>query len=131
MTLRQEWFLIVTVPSLDNVQHASSPYFYGFTALSSIGVHPVRLIPLPCKSAKIRAWGRRVLKSPVGLLQGTGLKRTGRTLIDSNAAEGPLEISKPCCTLSREGKIILAKLFVIALSLLCFLCVVFNFLLLY
>ena len=37
----------VALPSLDNVQHAPSPYFYGFTALSSIGGWLRRLMTMP------------------------------------------------------------------------------------
>ena len=38
------------------------------------------------------------------ILQGTGTKRTGRTLSDSNAAESQICGAKPCVPLSTEGR---------------------------
>ena len=45
-----------------------------------------------------------VLRLRFVILQGTGTKRTGRTLSDSNAAEAQIYGSKPYVPLSTEGK---------------------------
>jgi len=37
--------------------HASSTVFWRLSALTSIGVRPVRLIPLPCQPPKDGTWG--------------------------------------------------------------------------
>ncbi len=45
------------VPSVDKGIHAPSAYFLRLAALTSIGVRPVRLIPLPCQPLKEGTWG--------------------------------------------------------------------------
>ena len=45
----------------------------------------------------------RVLRHRFGILQGSGTKRTGRTLSDSNAAESQICGAKPCVPLFTEG----------------------------
>ena len=56
-------------------------------------------------ATKIRHLGSEgVLRLRFVILQGTGTKRTGRTLSDSNAAESQICGAKPCVPLSTEGK---------------------------
>ncbi len=82
----------------------SKQVFWQLTALTSIGVRPVRLIPLPCQLLKRQYLGsERVLRLRFGILQGSGTKRTGRTLSDSNAAEFQICGAKPCVPLFTEG----------------------------
>ena len=55
-------------------------------------------------ATKIRYLGSEgVLRLRFVILQGTGTKRTGRTLSDSNAAESQICGAKPCVPLSTEG----------------------------
>ena len=55
-------------------------------------------------ATKIRHLGSEgVLRHRFVILQGTGTKRTGRTLSDSNAAESQICGAKPCVPLSTEG----------------------------
>ena len=56
------------------------------------------------RSAKRQYLGsERVLRLRFVILQGTGTKRTGRTLSDSNAAESQICGAKPCVPLFTEG----------------------------
>ena len=58
-------------------------------------------------ATKIRYLGSEgVLRLRFVILQGTGTKRTGRTLSDSNAAESQICGAKPCVPLSTEGNYI-------------------------
>ena len=50
-------FTPFSVPSVDKGIHAPSAYFLRLAALTSIGVRPVRLIPLPCQTLKEGTWG--------------------------------------------------------------------------
>ena len=45
------------LPSVDKGVHAPSAVFWRLAALTSIGVRPVRLIPLPCQPPKDGTWG--------------------------------------------------------------------------
>ena len=45
------------LPSVYKGIHASSTVFWRLSALTSIGVRPVRLIPLPCQPPKDGTWG--------------------------------------------------------------------------
>ena len=57
-------------------------------------------------ATKIRYLGSEgVLHLRFVILQGTGTKRTGRTLSDSNAAESQICGAKPCVPLSTEGRV--------------------------
>ncbi len=47
----------VALPSVDKGTHAPSTVFWRLAALTSIGVRPVRLIPLPCQPPKYGTWG--------------------------------------------------------------------------
>ena len=56
-------------------------------------------------ATKIRHLGSEgVLRLRFAILQGTGTRRTGRTLSDSNAAESQICGAKPCVPLSTEGR---------------------------
>ena len=45
------------LPSVDKGTHAPNTVFWRLAALTSIGVRPVRLIPLPCQPPKYGTWG--------------------------------------------------------------------------
>ena len=45
------------IPSVYKGTHAPSAIFWRLAALTSIGVRPVRLIPLPCQPPKYGTWG--------------------------------------------------------------------------
>ena len=63
-------------------------------------------------ATKIRHLGSEgVLRHRFVILQGTGTKRTGRTLSDSNAAESQIRGAKPCVPLSTEGTLKVMKIY--------------------
>ena len=47
----------VYIPSVNKGTLAPSTVFWRLAALTSIGVRPVRLIPLPCQPPKDGTWG--------------------------------------------------------------------------
>ena len=47
----------VQLPSVDKGIHAPTAVFWRLAALTSVGVRPVRLHPLPCQPPKYGDWG--------------------------------------------------------------------------
>ena len=55
--IKLHYFQKELIPSVDKGTHAPSTVFWRLAALTSIGVRPVRLIPLPCQPPKYGTWG--------------------------------------------------------------------------